>query len=607
MRRWLFLAPFALLGAEAIGCGSNIRVSDEEAVPLAQRLASPDPNTAAVFRASSLRREGSAFASAHDAAVMTRLPLTLSEPWRLWPTRRDEEAVLLEPLGANAADGHDTRGVVTYENAYDGVDLLFAANSQRLEQFYLLRQPDARHVFRWNVALPPRWHARAAGNGWWVNDGTGAFALHARAPFALDARGSRIPARLDWSEEHRELSIELSRASTDAYPVLLDPSFEVEAWEEIARPSGNYSPALTFDQTRGEALLFGGYTNTGPRDDTWTWDGGWTRRTPNNRPSLRASSGITYDPIRKRAILFGGSTSSGTLLSDTWVWDGVDWALQSPQHRPPPLTGARLVFDSVRGKVVLFGGSLSTGYSSATWTWDGTDWKEEAIAGLPMQIAFGAFDASRGFTVAFGVANSFARETWILGGSGWTKVSAASSPFYGADMNLVYDANRAAVLAIGTDSTYSRTDTWMFNGTTWTLLPPSSSLPLVDAKYVFDSKRSQLLGISGYFRTGGGSSTDLWLGDANGGWKRDPGTSVPPARNFIGMPGGPLGTAMTFGGDGTTPRSDTWVLDGNRWEEKLPATHPPARRTGALAFDTKRQVDVLFGGTDGAQVPMNDT
>jgi hypothetical protein len=71
--------------------------------------------------------------------------------------------------------------------------------------------------------------------------------------------------------------------------------------------------------------------------------------------------------------------------------------------------------------------------------------------------------------------------------------------------------------------------------------------------------------------------------------------------------------AILFGG--TVERSagnwtkvgDTWEWDGNQWTQLGPHVSPPARSGGAMAYDPKRKVIVLFGGSDNLGKRLNDT
>jgi hypothetical protein len=61
-------------------------------------------------------------------------------------------------------------------------------------------------------------------------------------------------------------------------------------------------------------------------------------------------------------------------------------------------------------------------------------------------------------------------------------------------------------------------------------------------------------------------------------------------------------------GDGSPPLSDTWTWDGCRWQQASPATSPPGRSFGAMAFDPRAGRVVLFGGGSANSDPArNDT
>jgi hypothetical protein len=52
---------------------------------------------------------------------------------------------------------------------------------------------------------------------------------------------------------------------------------------------------------------------------------------------------------------------------------------------------------------------------------------------------------------------------------------------------------------------------------------------------------------------------------------------------------------------------DTWTWDGTTWTQQRPATSPPARFDGAMAYDVITGTAVLFGGTDSAGSLLGDT
>jgi hypothetical protein len=47
--------------------------------------------------------------------------------------------------------------------------------------------------------------------------------------------------------------------------------------------------------------------------------------------------------------------------------------------------------------------------------------------------------------------------------------------------------------------------------------------------------------------------------------------------------------------DGTSGMSDTWEWDGQTWDERAPATSPPARDYHAMAYDSVRGESCSWG------------
>ncbi len=74
-------------------------------------------------------------------------------------------------------------------------------------------------------------------------------------------------------------------------------------------------------------------------------------------------------------LLFGGLTSDGTLLGDTWTWDGTGW---TKHDVPGPSGRCYAVAAALDGRVVVYGGDAGDGtFTGAivgeTWVWDGSE------------------------------------------------------------------------------------------------------------------------------------------------------------------------------------------------------------------------------------------
>jgi hypothetical protein len=232
-------------------------------------------------------------------------------------------------------------------------------------------------------------------------------------------------------------------------------------------PSPRTLHAMAFDSQRGRALLFGGFDgNSSSLADTWQWDGSlWTQLAPVTSPTARDAHALAYDSVRDRVVLFGGSGGvSGTVLGDTWEWDGGNWTQRVPAQSPFVRWGTALAFDRARGRTVLFGG-YGNGYLSDTWEWDGTNWSPGGGAHAPPGRTLHklAYDSARGRTVLFGgvaAPNGFLfQDTWEWDGTDWTLRATASSPPARADHVLAFDAGRGRTVLFGSRSL---TDTWEY-------------------------------------------------------------------------------------------------------------------------------------------------
>jgi hypothetical protein len=263
-------------------------------------------------------------------------------------------------------------------------------------------------------------------------------------------------------------------------------------------PSSNPWPRsanFAYDSTRGEVMLFGGGTTGLGSSDTWTWNGrSWVERSSSSRPSARFGSAISDDPDHHVVVLFGGK-GGGKTLGDTWLWDGSNWKQVFPAHSPSPRAGAAITYDPVHHVVLLFGGE---GLND-TWTWDGNDWTQKrtatssvatgprATAPAGRTFARLAFDVARGNAVLYG---GFYRltDTWTWDGSTWTQRLPSTTPpptyeFTPVPQQMVYDAARQVIVFVDEqdhtgECTSHTMDTWTWNGSNWRQMVTTTSPPI---------------------------------------------------------------------------------------------------------------------------------
>jgi N-acetylneuraminic acid mutarotase len=173
-----------------------------------------------------------------------------------------------------------------------------------------------------------------------------------------------------------------------------------------------------------------------------------------------------------------------------------------------------------------------------------------------------AFDSKRGKLVLFGgidQAGTSLNDTWEWDGAKWIKRVSTSSPPARAAHAIAYDVVRGrTVLFGGQTGPNALADTWEWDGNTWTRIEPKTAPPPARVAHalVYDQKRKKIILFGG---------TDF-------------------------------ATKQTF--------NDTWEWDGQNWIEVKTTTVPEGRFHGTLAFDSKRNRVVLFGG-NSAIPPLN--
>ena len=81
-------------------------------------------------------------------------------------------------------------------------------------------------------------------------------------------------------------------------------------------------------------------------------------------------------------------------------------------------------------------------------------------------------------------------------------------------------------------------------------------------------------------------------------WITQSPTTSPSARSDLAMAYDSVrNVTVLFGGfAGGAALGDTWEYDGTNWKGIFPTTSPPARLGSAMTYDTARHVSVLFGG-----------
>jgi hypothetical protein len=222
-------------------------------------------------------------------------------------------------------------------------------------------------------------------------------------------------------------------------------SFTPKPTPEFRRFAG-----LVYDQSIKKTVMFGGYDNINYRDETWTWDGAvWTKLKPSKKPNNRAQMSMWYDPLAKKTFLYSGVGRPNLdervkRFADMWSFDGTTWTEVTKTADPGIRFGAQVTVDPRDGKVLLFGGLRATiddkdnvnqWYGNDTWSWDGSTqkWTQVQTSAAPPARQNGAleWDEARGRFVLYGgfAGNLYFSDTWLFDGTTWTPVQEVPRDF----------------------------------------------------------------------------------------------------------------------------------------------------------------------------------
>jgi hypothetical protein len=271
------------------------------------------------------------------------------------------------------------------------------------------------------------------------------------------------------------------------------------------------------------------------------------------------------------------------ILLDPAVQNAL-WTLQNPATSPPLRDSYAMAFDGQEGTAVLFGGiactsSCPTTALNDTWTWNGSNWTKMSPSTVPTGRLWSGmvYDSGRGVNVMYGgspptLGTPDFSDTWQWNGSTWTQMSPAANPGARDQFAMTYDSVRGVTVLFGGEKCTSghcnsssaenygftlQNDTWVYNGTTWSQKSTPTAPPArIDATMVFDSAR----GVTVLF-----GGTTCYVNCA---------------------------TDVEY--------DDTWEWNGTSWTQQMPTNSPGGRDSFAMAFDSARGVTVLFGGYDGA-------
>ena len=236
-------------------------------------------------------------------------------------------------------------------------------------------------------------------------------------------------------------------------------------------------------------------------------------------------------------------------------------------------------------------------------------WTDLAPASRPSSRYNSAavYDEARHVTMLFsGYNGSRPTDTWKWDGASWTLLPVAG-PVGRDGHGMAYDSDRARGVLFGGAVGGFANDTWEWDGSTWTQQPAApSELSPRSTTLAYDKARRETLLFGGHAETEYFGDTWAWDGVQ---WARRA-TTGPSKRTYPAMAYDEARRRVVlFGGnDGSGALGETWTWDGIAWSQKNPARSPTARGGARMVYDSQRQTILMFGGLGGPPwVHSNET
>jgi hypothetical protein len=180
---------------------------------------------------------------------------------------------------------------------------------------------------------------------------------------------------------------------------------------------GSFAPIATFNGDRSPV-------------GRWLWTGHtWLYRSERPAPPM-ISATFVDDPLSGEMLYFGATPfamscpagppcappdPTGTLESQTWLWNGTVFAMQTPTRAPS--WDSLVVSDTHVGRIVAI---EPTG---DLWAWSGSTWIRVHSAKGPKGGVAAVYDPDLGDVIVFGTTTSAGtptNRTWLWNGLRWS-------------------------------------------------------------------------------------------------------------------------------------------------------------------------------------------
>ncbi|MBL8721447.1 MAG: hypothetical protein JNL79_36000 [Myxococcales bacterium] len=369
------LAPCLLTPSLLVGCRTEPPKVDP-APDTAQQIVSAVaaiPELRAHLSASSLERTAAGFHNvqaglggfrpAGEVALRVTVPTTAEAPTRLAHAGDPDFWIELSPVGVGPRAAAVTQGAVVFARAAAHVDVVHVLEPHRYEELRRVHDP-AAGPSRWLVQRGPSVATVKVEAGVvQLLSADGHVRLETEAPFAVDARGTRVSLTPTLEGD----ALTLALPSGLAFPVTVDP-----AWKTVAPMAAKRRAPHVATLADGRVLVAGGTDGTftfstaeifDPTTSLWT-----------NTGSMKVARWYGSATRLKSGLVlvaggYGGEAKSETFDPATGTWTAAG-------DLPTPRAQQRAVLHPTSGVVYLAGNEGGTDHMLAfdptTRTWSKT-------------------------------------------------------------------------------------------------------------------------------------------------------------------------------------------------------------------------------------------
>ncbi len=285
------------------------------------------------------------------------------------------------------------------------------------------------------------------------------------------------------------IRIPLNRAHVACGAALLAFSFNTTSaqvrWSypiQAVAPSARADAAGAYDPVREVFVLYGGRDQNGTYlGDTWEYDGTrWRETTAIGGPPALADAAMAWSRRTGSLILFGGT--DGRPYDRTWSYSQLGWTQHLRSSQVPP---ARALHFMAGGRVsggpgiILYGGRSQSGtVLTDTWEFNGFDWQQKSTTGPTFTVGMAAETDGREIML-LGNDGMTANQSYVWINDAWqlTPTQGSTPPPIG-NTHFIHDGARDRYVLFGGEAAGAQlsNDVYELEGNTWIQRAPTNAI-----------------------------------------------------------------------------------------------------------------------------------